>query len=104
MLRFVAPFNYFQGIEFTFIQTVSASGTSVGIFHLDMHAGRIRRHFQYAVRATLDATPASATIIRNNADHSVPVSPFAIHKTRNPQQKHNSQTDSYYIHELYLLF
>jgi hypothetical protein len=50
------------------------------------------------VLASFDTTPASSTITVLNTDDFVPVFPPAMQVERNPQKKHNSHTNIYYIH------
>jgi hypothetical protein len=58
-----------------------------------MYPGLIFYHFQYTVRASFDATPASDTITFGNTDDFVPVLMLAVQVKENPQQDHNPCTD-----------
>jgi hypothetical protein len=47
---------------------------------------------------SFDATPASGTVAFNNTNDFISVFPPAVHAAQNPQQKYNSQTDTYCFH------
>jgi hypothetical protein len=63
-----------------------------------MYAGFIFHHFQYAARASFDATPASATITFNYTDDFVSALLLAMQVKENPQQSHHTCSNVYYVH------
>jgi hypothetical protein len=53
---------------------------------------------QHVTGTSFDATPASGTVAFNNTNDFIPVFPPAVHAAQNPQQTHNSKTNTYCFH------
>jgi hypothetical protein len=70
------------------------------MFHRSTFSGFILFHFQYMVRASLDAAQAAAAITFHHTDDFVPVLLPAVQAACNPQQEHNSQDNICCIHYL----
>jgi hypothetical protein len=70
--------------------------------HDDAYARFIFDRFQYAARASSDATPASGATAFRHADDPVFVLPFSIQIERDPQEDDSPNSKIYDIH--FLLF